>query len=139
VQKDVSITGVVILEIGWKDGRLVVLQENDNILRRFGQVDVVKVAEGGSLETHRMSGADEVWSLLNGDAVLVLTDRRQESPTQGLSDEIGLSGNTPQVILIPFGVHAQISGKKQSTILRITTHADELFPEDIVFSNSGKG
>jgi dTDP-4-dehydrorhamnose 3,5-epimerase-like enzyme len=135
---DVSISGVAILELGWKEGRLVVLQENNHILRRFGQMDVVKIPEGTSLETHRASGADEVWVLLDGEAVLMLTDQRNESPSLGQSEEIGMNGDTPQAILIPFGVHARISGQSQSTLLRITTHADELFPEDLVFSISGK-
>jgi dTDP-4-dehydrorhamnose 3,5-epimerase len=138
VEKDISISEVVILDLAWKDGRLIVLQENDHILRRFGQVDVVKIPEGTSLESHRESGADEVWSLLEGEALLKLTDRRQESPSLGQTNEIELNGNTPKAILIPFGVHARIYGQNQSTLLRITTHADELFPDDAVFLISSK-
>jgi dTDP-4-dehydrorhamnose 3,5-epimerase-like enzyme len=136
VEKDVSISGVVIFELEWKDGRLVVLQENDHILRRFGQVDVVKMPEGSSLVTHRGGGADEVWALLEGEALLKLTDRRQESPSLGQTDEFELNGNSPQAVLIPFGVQAQIFGHSRSALLRITTHADELFPKDTVFSIS---
>lgn len=139
MEKRGSISGVVMLDLDWKNDRLIVLQEDDHILRRFGQADVVKIAKGMQFETHRNAGADEVWVLLDGEAKLQLTDRRAESPTVDHSIEIVLAGDSPQAVMIPFGVFAQISGEREGTLLRITTHADQLFPDDTVFSQIEKG
>lgn len=138
MEKGVSISGVAIRDLAWKDDRLVVLEENDHILRRFGQVDVVMLAPGISLDTHRTGGADEVWALLTGEAFLQLTDRRQDSPTVDQTMEMELKDDAPQIVLIPFGVFAQISGQRAGILLRITTHADVLYPEDTVFSEDGE-
>jgi dTDP-4-dehydrorhamnose 3,5-epimerase-like enzyme len=138
VEKGVSISGVVVRDLGWKDNRLVALQENDHILRRFGQIDVVKLEPGKSLETLRKAGADEVWALISGEAILQMADQRHESPTLDQTVEITLNGNSPQAVLIPFGVLAHITGQSAGSLLRLTTHADELFPEEHIFSKGGR-
>ena len=132
------ITGMVVLDLEWENGRMVVLQENDHILRRFGQVDVIKLVPNESLETHRVSGADEIWTVLEGEANLRLTDRREESPTVDQSMEIKLSEETPRAVLIPFGVLGQISSQAGAAVLRISSHADELYPQDRIFMSTEK-
>ena len=130
---DTTISGAAIFDLVWKDGRLVVLGENDHLLRRYGQVDVIKLEPGIPLETIRASGADEIWTLLEAEANLRLADLREESPTLDEMLEITLSGENPQAVLIPFGVGAQISTRVGAMLLRVTSHADELFLDDRIF------
>ena len=130
---DTTISGAAIFDLVWKDGRLVVLGEDDHLLRRYGQVDVIKLEPGIPLETIRASGADEIWTLLEAEANLRLADLREESPTLDEMLEITLSGENPQAVLIPFGVGAQISTRVGAMLLRVTSHADELFLDDRIF------
>jgi hypothetical protein len=128
-----NISGAELFDLNWKAGRLVVLGENDHLLRRFGQVDVIRLEPGIPLETHRTSGADEIWTLLESEATLQLTDLREESPTLEQKMKITLNGENPQAVLIPFGVAALISASAGAMLLRVSSHADDLFPDDQIF------
>jgi hypothetical protein len=128
-----KISGSAVFDLSWKDGRLVAVGENDHILRRFGQVDVVRLAPEYKYINHRVGSADEIWVLIEGQAKLVLSDLRDESPTKGIAQEISLTSENPQAVLIPFGTRAKITSLDGAALLRITSHADELFPDDHIF------
>jgi dTDP-4-dehydrorhamnose 3,5-epimerase-like enzyme len=133
-----KISGVKLFELGWQASRLTVLNEDDHLLRRFGQLDLVNLEPGICLITHRKEGADEIWALVNGEAEVQLSDAREESPTFQLSMQISLSVDPPVAVLIPFGLSAEISSVHGGLLLRVSSHADQLFPDDLLFDSKNK-
>ena len=112
---------------------MVVLSEDDHLLRRFGQVDVLRFEQDSKLTTHRQEGADEIWAIFSGAVELVLTDMREESPTNQTKMEISLAEEIPRGVLIPFGVNAELYCRQPGLLIRLTSHADGLFPGDQIF------
>ena len=133
-----SISGLKILGLRWENGKLGVLSEEDHLLRRFGQLDLVKLEPGLTLTTHRVNGSDEIWTLISGEAELMLTDQREESPTNQQTHQVSLNEKQPQVLLIPFGVEVEISSHAGGLLLRVSSHADYLSPADRIFEPGEK-
>ena len=134
-----NISGAVVVDLVWDHGRLKILGENDHLLRRFGQIDVARLSPHEPRETLRESGADEIWVLMGGEANVVLTDLRADSPTKTQFEKVQLHKGNPQAVVIPFGVKALVFAQVESTLLRITSHADDLTPHDKNFQSAGQG
>lgn len=132
----ISISEALVIDLSWKEGRLKAVSENDHILRRFGQIDLVQLTDGEAIAVHRKRGADEVWVLVQGLAELVLVDRREESPSFQTSKQINLQGVDPQAVLIPFGVAAELRPRSNGLLLRVSSHAETEFEEDLVFGST---
>ena len=128
---NLTISDAVMISLSKSEGKLSVLKESDHLLRRFGQVDVLFVEDGGMISVHR-EAADEIWSVISGSAVFELEDRRDGSPTEGETDLIKMSDEAPRALLIPFGVAFQIASENQGVLIRISTHEDTIYKNDLI-------
>lgn len=129
MKSNLSLSDVAIIEVPGKNGRYTVLKENDHLLRRFGQVDVFSLDSENEI-TIKRDEADEIWSVISGQAEFELEDQRKDSPSYGGGDIVILTGEAPEALLVPFGVACRISCKKEGILVRITTHQDDSFPAD---------
>lgn len=126
-----TITDVTCIGIEKSARVLKVLSENDQLLRRFGQVDFIQLVEQGEgFEIYRKE-ADEVWVVVEGQARFNLLDRREDSPTQNIQNIIDLSADDPLALLVPFGVRCRVSSIVGGKLIRITTHEDETLAGDL--------
>lgn len=110
--------------------RLVILKGSHHLLRRFGQVDYMKMKAGEETRFALRVVADEIWSVIAGAVLLSLVDKRQGSPSENISMQFKLSETHPQAVLVPFGVAFHFKAVSDSQLIRITTHADETHEED---------
>jgi hypothetical protein len=127
-----KITDMMMKELHWRDGILTVVDENDPLLRRFGQLDYIKLPEGESIDFERRQ-ADEIWAALSGMVEMTLEDNRQESPSYGASQEVLLEGDEPVAVLVPFGVYCNLVSRWSAVMIRLTTHQDGVDLEDVLF------
>ena len=125
-----AINDMTVQALAWQSGVLTVVSENDPLLRRFGQCDLIKLSAGETLEIQRRR-ADEVWALIAGKVSLRLEDRREDSPSLGEHQMLILTGEQPKTALVPFGVHGMFSANSDAVLLRLTTHEDTADPEDL--------
>jgi hypothetical protein len=101
----------------------VPLRDDDHLLRRFGQVEVVQMGPDARPLCRLRSVADEIWALLQGSAELRWRDFREVSPTQ--NESFGLKLSEPTLALVPFGVGFGLrSLQLGTTLVRISTHED---------------
>jgi dTDP-4-dehydrorhamnose 3,5-epimerase-like enzyme len=128
-----EISGLAVFNLAWKGGRLVAVREIDHTLRRFGQVDVIRLDPEKRHVNYRVGGADEIWVVIEGQVKMVATDLRDQSPSNGVTQDLSLVGESPEAVLIPFGTQVKISSVNHAVMMRITSHADELFPDDMIF------
>lgn len=128
-----SIPDVFLLDLMRVNDRLIVLRDEDLLLRRFGQVEIRKLVSGEITPFTFREVADEVWSVIKGKATLVLIDRRGGSPSKNQVMEVHLLGERPQAVLVPFGVAYAITALKNVHLVRITTHPDGIHPGDETF------
>jgi mannose-6-phosphate isomerase-like protein (cupin superfamily) len=129
IRSEFEISDMVVKDLDWRNGILDILNEGDHLLRRFGEVEVVTIEPQGSVQVFRQQ-ADEIWALLSGHASFHLQDRRQDSPSQGAEVNLDISQDSPQAVLIPFGVLSKVTSNQGATLVRINTHQDESFPGD---------
>jgi hypothetical protein len=127
---DFSIVDLYIKDIEQQGSRLAILSASDPLLRRFGQADFISLAAGEELVIQREQ-ADEVWAILSGESTLQLEDMREVSPSRGRRDQITLSGSTPRLVLVPFGVRLTVDGGP-AAFLRLTTHEDDAVDGDLI-------
>jgi hypothetical protein len=98
-----------------------VLSFEDHWLRRFGQMDVLRLETGGRYQGRRRI-ADEVWALVEGEVVIRMTDGRPESPSRGAIETHSL--DVPSRVLVPFGVELRIEALRSSWLVRLMTHGE---------------
>jgi dTDP-4-dehydrorhamnose 3,5-epimerase-like enzyme len=103
--------------------RAVALRFEDHLLRRFGQAEIVRLAAGALLLQPAQPIADDVWILVDGQAVFEWRDQREASPTHG--GVARLDCDEPVALLVPFGVALSLSTSTGTTLLRLTTHSDD--------------
>jgi dTDP-4-dehydrorhamnose 3,5-epimerase-like enzyme len=100
-----------------------VLSDQDHLLRRFGQVQVIRKSPGRSETLCLREVADEVWALIEGQVEFAWHDLRQDSPSQG--HRHNLHAETPTLVLAPFGVAFGCRALKDPAFLiRLSTHAE---------------
>ena len=100
-----------------------VLCDEDHLLRRFGQVQVVIKSAAREESIHLRVVADEVWALIQGQAEFVWHDLRRDSPTH--DHRYRLHAKTPTLVLAPFGVAfgcRALDGP--ASFIRLSTHAE---------------
>jgi hypothetical protein len=122
-----GIHDLVLLKLTGEDltqgvGRVVALQLQDHLLRRFGQADLVRLSHGSELSRSPLEAADEVWVLVDGSVSLTWKDERTSSPTSGASAT--MAATEPVAVLVPFGVSFRIHAGTASILLRLATHSD---------------
>ncbi len=100
-----------------------VLNYEDHLLRRFGQVQVIRKSPGRSETLCMREVADEVWALIEGQVEFAWHDLRQDSPSQGHWHH--LRAETPTLVLAPFGVAFGCRALGDPAFLiRLSTHAE---------------
>ena len=100
-----------------------VLRDEDHLLRRFGQVQVIRKSPGRSETLCLRDVADEVWALLEGQVEFAWHDLRQGSPSQGHWHH--LHAETPTLVLASLGVAFGCRALEDSAFLiRLSTHAE---------------
>ena len=129
IGSEFKISDMLVKDLDWRDGILTVIKESDHLLRRFGEVDVVTIEPSRYLEVFRQQ-ADEVWALLSGQASFHLEDQRQDSPSLGSGVDLDINQDSPQEVLVPFGVFCKLSSAQGAMLLRISTHQDGTQPGD---------
>ena len=127
------IPDLYLLDLKWDGNRLVLLQEDDHLLRRFGQVDLHRIKKGQTTLFTCREVADEIWTLISGRAVFTLIDKREESPSENQNVIITLDETSPQALLVPFGVACAVQTKQDSQLIRLTTHLDGTHSGDKTF------
>ncbi len=100
-----------------------VLKYEDHLLRRFGQVQVIRKSPGRSETLNLREVADEVWALIEGKVEFAWHDLRHDSPTQDHWHH--LRSDTPTLVLAPFGVAFGCRALDyQASLIRLSTHAE---------------
>jgi hypothetical protein len=129
VIEDMLISDMVVLDLDWQGQKLTIIKETDQLLRRFGQMDMIKLNPKGRVEVFR-SVADEIWAPMLGRAAFQLEDQREESPSKGEIVQLEITADDPKAILVPFGVNCTIVSAEGATLLRIGTHGESTHPGD---------
>jgi dTDP-4-dehydrorhamnose 3,5-epimerase len=101
--------------------RWVALKEDDQLLRRFGEAEVVRLEPGYSTALTLRPVVDEVWALLEGAVEAHWHDLRAGSPTHGQRYRATL--HRPTAFLAPFGVAFGVRALEGTALLaRFATH-----------------
>lgn len=102
-----------------------ILRDDDDLLRRFGQASLSKTYPGTIKAFHYHKEQDDLWFFPVGHAEVVLHDRREQSPTFGMTDVYYLGEDIPRLIMIPVGVaHGyRTLGDKPALIIYFTTQS----------------
>lgn len=110
-----------------------VLRDDDGLLACFGQTSVTKTYPGIIKAFHWHKMQDDLWYVASGMVRVVLYDRRENSPTYGVTQEIFAGDENPVLVLIPAGVaHGyQVLGSKPALLLYHTTRSyDPTCPDE---------
>ena len=124
-----KISDMYVLDLAWQGQKLTIIKETDQLLRRFGQMDMIKLNPKDRVDVFR-SEADEIWAPMAGQADVRLEDQREESPSKGEIFHLEIISDDPKAILVPFGVNCTISSAEGATLLRIGTHEESTHPGD---------
>lgn len=81
-----------------------ILREDDKLLKQFGQTAITKTYPGVIKAFHWHKDQDDVWYVASGMARIVLYDRRDGSPTYGVTQTIYAGEDNPVLVLIPTGI-----------------------------------
>lgn len=110
--------------------KIVILNDEDHLLRRIGQIEVRRLGAGERTPFTYRDEADEVWYVLEGRARITLVDQRVESPSKGEQLEIELSDADGKAVLVPFGVAYSLAGQTEAVAIRVATHSDGTHAKD---------
>lgn len=113
--------------------RLQILSQSDHLIRRFGQLSFLILKPMGILSTERNPAADEIWALVEGQAIFHWHDTREDSPTLG--EKFSQRYNSPTGVLVPFGVTFSFEVEAEGTMI-IRISSEELPTDDSFFSIS---
>jgi dTDP-4-dehydrorhamnose 3,5-epimerase len=104
---------------------LEVLRDDDGLLRRFGQTSYTLSYPGVIKAFHWHVRQDDLWFVASGNALVVLYDRREGSPTRGELQELVMGEQDPILLLIPAGVaHGyKVLGDRPVGLFYHTTHS----------------
>lgn len=127
---DTKISGVRIFPIEIAESRLILLKDEDHLLRRFGQAEVRQVTQQDGENFTIRAVADEIWALLDGSANVILIDKRAKSPTEDHALKLRFDEEELKGVLIPAGVAYAVFSDKAARLMRICTHADGTHDED---------
>lgn len=103
--------------------RLTIYQYEDHLLRNLKVVEFVKVSPRSELIMRVRDVADEVWTMIEGEASFYWHDRRANSPTY--DEEFEYSMSSPLMMLVPFGVAFGYRAlSPEVSLIRLATHLD---------------
>jgi dTDP-4-dehydrorhamnose 3,5-epimerase len=100
-----------------------ILRDDDELLKRFGQVSLAKSYPGVIKAFHYHKRQDDIWFFAVGNAQVVLYDKREDSPTKSETNVFYLGEDNPQIVVIPVGVvHGyRVLGNTPAVIVYCTT------------------
>ncbi len=105
---DMELSGVRIKKlVKYHDERgyfMEVLRDDDKLLSKFGQTAVSLTHQGVIKAFHWHKGQDDFFFVVSGEAMVVLYDRRTNSPTRGKTQVISASESDSKLIYIPKGI-----------------------------------
>lgn len=101
VHADISDSEEILNEPGFL---VEVLRDDDNLLRKFGQSTFTVTYPGTVKAWHYHARQDDLWFFATGKAMVVLYDRRKDSPTYKQTQVIYAGEGDYKLILIPVGV-----------------------------------
>ncbi|OGO10719.1 MAG: hypothetical protein A2Z66_01305 [Chloroflexi bacterium RBG_13_66_10] len=113
--------------------RWLALREADQLLRRFGEAEIIRLSPGHSTALTLRPVVDEAWALLEGAVEAFWHDLRPRSPTSGARYRATL--HEPVVLLAPFGVAFGVRALEGPVLLaRFATHMrdDPESREDVI-------
>jgi hypothetical protein len=119
-----AISDMHVFPLEHKDGRLTLLRNDQHLLRRFGQLDLLDLAPKQSSQLPLRAEADQFVFPITGKLDLTLVDTRASSPTKGAQVKVVLDAEDPQGVLIPFGVAATLSASNQARLVLLSTHSE---------------
>ncbi|MBX3047648.1 MAG: hypothetical protein KIT46_08520 [Anaerolineales bacterium] len=106
------------------DGQLTLLSNQQHLLRRFGQLDLLILAAGQAHNAGLRGEADRICFALDGRVDLQLEDRRPQSPSHGAAVSLTLDAAQPQGLLLPFGVACTLQAAGPARLLVLSTHSE---------------
>ena len=120
------IEGVVLKDlVVYKDerGRLFeILRSDDETFNGFGQVYMTVCKPGWVKGWHYHKNQTDIFCVLRGKGKIVLFDRRPNSKTHMAVDEFVMTGEKPQLLIIPSGVvhgFENLSDEEECWILNV--------------------
>lgn len=100
---------------------IVVLAEDDHLLRRFGHLEILHLERSTPQELAIREVADEAWALLEGRVDFLWQDLRTVSPSHGV--RFRQRASEPTLVLVPFGVAFGVQVlSAEAKLVRISTH-----------------
>lgn len=107
--------------------RLAIYGYDDHLLRNLKAVELVVVSSQSDFEMRVRDVADEVWTMIQGEAVFHWQDLRADSPTY--KEKFEYSTSSPLMMLVPFGVAFGVRALSQDvSLIRLATHLDNEDP-----------
>lgn len=102
-----------------------VVRDDEEVLKKFGQLSVSKTNPGVVKAFHYHEKQDDIWFFPSGNARVVLHDLREDSQTKGQTGVFMMGEDDPSVLLIPAGVaHGyQVLGNEPVVIAYITSES----------------
>lgn len=102
-----------------------ILRDDDNLLRRFGQITVTKTYPNVIKAFHWHQHQDDIWYVASGMARVVMYDRRPDSLTYRQTMVVYAGEDNPVSILIPCGIaHGyQVLGNQPVLLFYTVTHS----------------
>jgi mannose-6-phosphate isomerase-like protein (cupin superfamily) len=102
--------------------RWIALRESDQLLRRFGEAEIIRLKPGGRTALTLRPVADEVWAVLEGTVEALWHDHRPRSSTRDARYQTTL--RRPTLLLAPFGVAFGVRAVGGGALLaRFATHS----------------
>lgn len=105
-------------------GRLALLSNQQHLLRRFGQLELLSLAAGEVHNAGLRAEADRFLFILDGQVDLQLEDRRAQSPSHGVAVNLTLDAAQPQGLLLPFGLACRLQALGAARLLILSTHSE---------------
>ncbi len=106
------------------DGHWTLLRDNDHLLRRFGQLDLLDLSAGQETDFELRAEADRFLFAINGRAEARLLDLRSGSPSLGSRVTVALDTENPQGLLLPFGVACGFNSPVSARLIILSTHSE---------------
>ncbi|MEX1071774.1 MAG: hypothetical protein WEC37_04025 [Anaerolineales bacterium] len=105
-------------------GTWTLLRDNDHLLRRFGQLDLLDMTTGQETDFELRAEADRFLFAINGRAEARLLDLRPGSPSLGTRITVVLDTEDPQGLLLPFGVACALYATTDFRLIILSTHSE---------------
>ncbi|MCW5876864.1 MAG: hypothetical protein KIS85_08275 [Anaerolineales bacterium] len=124
LRADFAIHDLLLFPLQQGEEALTLLSNQQHLLRRFGQLDLLTLHPGAPLDVGLRGEADRFYFALDGRVELQLEDRREHSPTRGAALALTLDAAEPHGLLLPFGVACTLLAIASARLLLLSTHSE---------------